>query len=370
MYNHKLHNHKPVFKAAFASLLLLSVLLLASCGGGSTASTTEHISLLVDASRASTPIVEPEKIVGSEIVNSKRTINVGYIELFAIPDSTAAYEGMRDRIHEKKLENRIRLTHRTAAGSMDALNTILEEYRTGDYDVIVPILTPPAQAAAELFDGEKPIIFSSVVDPVFTRLMPNLDTVDPRISATGVANAIPADLILGTAERLTPSDGKKILILYNTTQTNAVSTKEDAKAYAESAGIPYDVQSYSSMGEFLALGGTISNEYAYVYVALDSSVISNFTGFSSALASRGIPLYGATDAMARVDYGVLCTYALDYHEIGQMTADMIIEWYNGTPLRDLPCERYDDFRLVINQETAETLGVSIPQDLASQAEFV
>lgn len=348
------------------ALILASLLLLTACSR--TTSSTRHISLLVEEGGEIAAIEESEKVSVAEKVNTKDVIQVGYVELLEMVDSTSAYEGMVDRIREKRLENRILFTHRSAGGDMAELYRIIEEFGKMEYDLVVPVLTPPAQAASELLEGEIPIIFSSVVDPEYSRLMPSLDTVNPDAPATGVANAIPADLILGTAERLTPSDGRRICIFYNTEQNNAISTKEDAKAYAEEAGIAYDVIPYSSLDELVTKASGISTDYAYAYVALDSSVIGGFSQVSSVLTERGIAVYGASDAMAR--NGALCSYALDYRVIGRLTADMIIEWYGGTPLKDLPCVRYDDFRLVINSKTASELGLTIPRELQESAELV
>ena len=53
-----------------------------------------------------------------------------------------------------------------------------------------------------------------------------------------------------------------------------------------------------------------------------------------------------------------------------MTADMVIEWYNGKALEEMPCQQYADFALVVNSDVQQQLNIELPEDYAAQATYV
>ena len=52
------------------------------------------------------------------------------------------------------------------------------------------------------------------------------------------------------------------------------------------------------------------------------------------------------------------------------TADMVIDWYNGTALEDMPCQQYSDFQLIINSDVQEALGIELSEENTEAATFV
>lgn len=309
-------------------------------------------------------------VATAETVNTKETIRVGVVQLVDMVDSDNAYDGMLATIEEAGLSDKIIVERQSAAGDAGTMTTIIQGFVDGGYDLIVPILTPPAQAAVNICGGEIPIIFMSVVDPVYSKIVPDWDSVSPEYLATGTSNTIPADLMVETANDITPiGEGEKICIMYNTSQNNAESTMQAAVAYCDSMGYAYDVVGYTDVPDSITQANALNpDDYAYVYVALDSVIAANFNQLGETLTEMGIPVYGVADAMTRG--GALCSYGVDYTIVGNMTGEMIVEWYNGTPLEDMPCRRYSEFNLVINSDVQEALGIELPEEYAAQATYV
>ena len=309
-------------------------------------------------------------IAAAETVNTKETIQVGVVQLVDMADSDYAYDGMLDTIAQAGLADKILVERQSAAGDAGTMTTIIQGFVDGGYDLIVPILTPPAQAAVNICGGEIPIIFMSVVDPVYSKIVPDWDSVSPDYLATGTSNTIPADLMIETANAITPiAEGEKICILYNTSQNNAQCTMEAAAAYCDSKGYAYDVVGYTDVTDAITQANALNSEdYAYVYVSLDSVIAANFNQLGETLTEMGIPVYGVADAMTKG--GALCSYGVDYTIVGNMTGEMIVEWYNGKPLEEMPCRRYSEFNLVINSDVQEALGIELPEEFAAQANYV
>lgn len=332
-------------------LSLMMVLALAGCGGGDQPAQNGG-----------------ETTTGT--VNEKDVIDVGFVQLVDMTDATQMHDSFIQTIADAGLADKINIHFESASGDAATMSTIIQGFVDNGYDLVVPMLTPPTQAAVSICGGETPIIFMSVVDPVYSKIMPDLNTVDPANLATGTSNTIPADLIIETAEAITPlPEGKKICIMYNTSQNNSECTMQAAKAYCEAQSIPYEVIGYADVTDAITQAQALSaDEIGYVYVTLDSIIAANFNQLGQTLTDMGIPVYGAADAMTHG--GALCSYGVDYATVGEMTANMVIDWYNGKALEDMPCQQYSNFTLVINSDVQEALGITLPEDYAAQATYV
>lgn len=342
---------KRVFALACAAAMMLS---LAACGGN-------------NENNGGASNNEPE-VTGT--VNTKDVIDVGFVQLVDMADAQEMYESFIATIDEAGLSDQIVIHFESAAGDVGTMSTIIQGFVDNDYDLIVPMLTPPVQAAVSIVGGEIPIIFMSVVDPVYSKVMPDLNTVDPDILATGTSNTIPADLIIETANAITPLEaGEKICIMYNTSQNNAECTMQAAVAYCEEKGYACEVIGYADVPDAITQAQALNAaDYGYVYVALDSIIAASFNQLGQTLADMDLPVYGAADSMTMG--GAFCSYGVDYATVGVMTAEMVIDWYNGTPLEEMPCRQYSDFALVINSDVQAQLGIELPEEYASVATYV
>ena len=72
-----------------------------------------------------------------------------------------------------------------------------------------------------------------------------------------------------------------------------------------------------------------------------------------------------------VNSGALATYGIDYYELGKATAAMAVKILKGeaTPA-EMPVEYQTDeavLEIAINTESAEALGIDIPEEILSKA---
>ena len=68
--------------------------------------------------------------------------------------------------------------------------------------------------------------------------------------------------------------------------------------------------------------------------------------------------------------GGLATVGIEYGPLGQQTAQMAVQILEGTPVSDIPVETLDSFSTIINESTAQALGITIPEELAASARLV
>ena len=103
-----------------------------------------------------------------------------------------------------------------------------------------------------------------------------------------------------------------------------------------------------------------------IWTPNDNVVASAFPSVLEVSNNAGIPVYPAVDMM--VAQGGLATLGLNQYEIGVRTGEMAVQLLNGEiEPATTPVVRADVTDLVINFETAELLGLTIPEDLLEMA---
>jgi putative ABC transport system substrate-binding protein len=68
-----------------------------------------------------------------------------------------------------------------------------------------------------------------------------------------------------------------------------------------------------------------------------------------------------------VDAGGLLSYGVDWSVEVKRTADFVARILDGAKPGDIPVERSTHFELFVNQRTARTLGITVPQSVLAQA---
>jgi putative ABC transport system substrate-binding protein len=96
-------------------------------------------------------------------------------------------------------ESKAEIILRNANGDFSMLPTILNSLIADDVDIIIPIATSTAQAAAAA-TGSIPIVFAAVSDPIAAGLVTAFDKTDKNI--TGVSDAIAVEENFALAGKL------------------------------------------------------------------------------------------------------------------------------------------------------------------------
>ena len=248
---------------------------------------------------------------------------------------------------------------RNAEGDTSALSTILENVKMDGVDILVPIATNTAQSAKVIYeDGQIPVVFAAVSDPVAAGL-----TGEDSFFITGVSNNIPAGQIVQLIADFQP-DYQKIGFLYTSSETNSVSTINAAKAYCEQNGIAYEEVSIANLSELqTAVETLISKGIDALYTGNDNSIASAMSTYTDVAYSYGIPVYCGADSM--VADGGFATIGVDYVQLGNQVADIVIRLAQGELPEDIPYETLSDYARFVNLQAAGTLGMEIGEDTLS-----
>jgi putative ABC transport system substrate-binding protein len=291
---------------------------------------------------------------------AKTGYTAGIIQLADNGAFTDMRNGFIDKIRELGYgEDKLKIDYRNAQGDTATLAAICQEMANAKYDLVVPVVTPATQAFVNL-DSGIPVIFISVTNPVAAGIMSSMEK--PDKNATGTSNLVPVDEIFKVARILTP-DARKFGILYNTGESNAVTTVQKAKEYLGAAGCGFTESTVANSSEVQQAAEALISGVDAIYVPIDSMVQSAMPQVAQIAKEAKKPVYGSSPVM--VVSGALATVSVSDRQCGELAAEMAHKYFTGTPIKEIPAVMLTDFTTVINKNTAAILGITIPESLAS-----
>jgi putative ABC transport system substrate-binding protein len=100
-----------------------------------------------------------------------------------------------------------------------------------------------------------------------------------------------------------------------------------------------------------------------LYTGNDNSIASAMSTYIDAAYEYGIPVYCGADSM--VADGGFATIGVDYVQLGNQVADIVIRLAKGEMPEDIPYETLSDYARFVNLQAADTLGMKISDEILS-----
>ena len=302
---------------------------------------------------------------GSSSEKSSGKIKVGVIQLI----ENGAFNDMKDGFIEELrakgyTEDKCDIVVKSAQGDTATLNTICQEMVDSRMDLVATIATPATQAMVNM-DSDIPVVFISVSAPVAAGVTSNMEK--PDKNTTGTSNAIPVSDIFNLSDSLTPGN-KTYGLIYNTGEVNSVNTVKDAKSYLDGKGLKYVEAVVTNSSEIQQAAESLVGSVDAIFVPNDSVVQSGMAQITEITRKNKIPVYACS--ATTVQSGAFATVAMNDKQIGSQSADMAVEILGGRKVADVPSVVVPASGTVINQNTMEALGVTIPDSVKSTAQLI
>lgn len=294
-----------------------------------------------------------------------KKLKVGVIQTIENGAFDAMKDGFVQQLRDQGYsEDKMEIVVKNAQGDASTMNTIAQEMSDGSYDLVATVATPATQAFVNM-KSETPQVFISVSDPVKAGIVTTMEK--PDHNATGTSNPIPVAKIVDLSKTMTPGI-KTFGIIYNTSEVNSVSTVNKAKEYMLAQGYEVKEAVVTNSSEVKqAIEGLLADVDA-IFVPNDSVIQNAMPTVAEAAKVAKKPVYGSSAVM--VNSGALATVAISDAAIGAASADMAIEILNGKKPAEIPAIAVEATETVINQTTADALGIKIPADISSTATIV
>ena len=274
-----------------------------------------------------------------------------------VPTSPSHFEAMHLEQHVQDMRGDIR--------DRDAVVRAMKEFRpdvvfhlaaqalvADGVDVIVAVATPTAATMlAAVEDTDIPVVYSAVTDPVSAGF-------DGEEGITGTSDALNTEAIMNLITAINP-DIDTIGLLYDLSQDASTQAIADAKAFCDSKGIKYIEKNGTTTAEVqMAAEALVAAGVKAVFTPTDNTVMTAELSIYETFLEAGIQHFTGADSFAL--NGAFVGYGVDYVQLGEATADMVVELLCGgkTPA-DLPYQTFDNGIVTINTESCEALGLDL-----------
>lgn len=249
-----------------------------------------------------------------------------------------------------------------AQADMANANQIAQSMAASGADLICGVATPMAQACYNAAQGNIPVIYTAVTDPVAAELA-NADGTSVG-NVTGTSDKLAVEAQLEMIRKFMP-DAKTIGILYTTSEANSVSAIEEYKTYAPNYGFEIVESGISQSSDIPIAATDLASKVDCISNLTDNTVVSALATVLDAADKAGIPVFGSE--IEQVKNGCVATEGLDYVALGKQTGEMAARVLKGENAQDIPFETISEYSLYINSAALEKLGMSCPDDLKAEA---
>ena len=296
---------------------------------------------------------EREVVTSGQEVVEKDTYTIGITQIVEHPALDAAREGFIEGIRESGFDGNVEFINENAQGDMATAQIIAQSFVEKNVDMIYAIATPTAQAAYNA-TKEIPIVISAVTDPVAAGLVESLDC--PNSNVSGTSDKAPINLQLALLEQLNIKV-ETIGFIYNTSEKNSEVQLSILEEEANALGWSVKALGITSLTEIEQGVDVLLEEVDVLYTPTDNMVASGIQMISNKAIQKNVPILAGEPA--HVDGGALATCGVDYFNLGRQTGAMAAKVLNGEDISKLPIGIAENPEIVINTETAKSLGIDI-----------
>ena len=262
----------------------------------------------------------------------------------------------------------VAIGYRFAEGQNDQLPAMAIELARRQVSVLVTGATA-ATFAAKAATTTIPIVFILSEDPVRLGMVASIPR--PGGNATGI-NFVTGELgakRLELLRELLPG-AVRIAVLNNPSDAaSAETTVREVEAGARTMGLQVQILNASSSNEIHAAFATIARERPdALFLGSDPLWTSRRVQLATLAVRHAIPM--ACQAREVVEAGGLMSYGANVEDAFRQAGVYAGRILKGAKPADLPVVQSSRFELVINADTARTLGLTVPSTLLARADEV
>ena len=231
-------------------------------------------------------------------------------------------------------------------------------------DLICVIATPMAQSAySASMETEIPVIYTAVTDPVAAELA--TEDGAPVGNITGTSDELPVKAQLEMIRQILP-EAKTIGIMYTTSEVNSESTIAQYKELAPDYGFEIVETGISSSADVSLAADSLLTQVDCMTNLTDNTVVASLPVILDKANALNIPVFGSEIEQVRI--GCLAAMGLDYIELGKQTGHMAAQVLKGeAEASQMNYEVIEEAAFYGNSKVAENLGITLPEELTSQA---
>ncbi len=289
----------------------------------------------------------------------EKVFQIGIVQLAEHPALDEATRGFKEFLTEK-LGDKVQFNVQNAQGEQTNCTTIVNQFVSSKVDLIMANATNAVKAAREA-TSDIPVVGTSVTDYVSSGLVASNEA--PGANVTGASDMNPVTVQVDLMKTLCP-EVKTVGIVINSGEENSAIQAEEAKTAFENEGFTVKIYSVADTNEIQTVVTAACNEVDAFYEPTDNLIAANVPTMSNITTAAGKPVICGEGGMC--ESGFLATYAISYYELGRAAGEQAYNiLVNGADPATTPIFFFDvsNLSLVINEENAAELGITIPEEL-------
>lgn len=360
----------------FLSVVLsaaLAMAMMTACGSGDSGKATETTGAAQSEAQSNAAQADDDASAadtqaeadGADAAASGEAVTIGVIQYTQHASLDEAYEGFKAGLEEAGYvegEN-LTLNFQNASGDTSTAQSICDTFKNGNVDMVLAIATPAAQSAANTFSGtDVPILFTAVTDAVEAQLVDSNEAPGKNVTGT-IDMPVIADQIQVIRDIL--PEAKTLGILYTSSEANSEIQAREAQAAAEELGFEVTVQTASNTNEIQQAMTSVVGSVDAVYIPSDNGFASAMGTVNKIAVDNQLPVFCAVEAM--IQEGGIATTAINYYDLGKQTAAQAVRIFNGESASEIAVEAQVDCGLVVNKTFAESVGVTLSDEILEKA---
>ncbi|MHC5224826.1 ABC transporter substrate-binding protein [Ignatzschineria sp. LJL83] len=254
----------------------------------------------------------------------------------------------------------------SAQANVALASQISTKFVAQNADVTVGIGTPSAQSLVKAaMDGKTKMVFSSITDPLSASLVKSLE--DSNTNVTGMSNYVDVVPQLEMFKTVLP-EMTKIGFIYNPGDANSITQLKDLETAAPQFDLEVVTQSVNRTADVPQAATRLANQTDAIFIYGDNTALAALESIVIAGIKAGKPVFVAdTDA---VPSGPLAALGPNQYQLGIDTAEMIADILDGKDINTIPVGFPDKMELVINMDTANKLGLTLPEEVVTAAAII
>ena len=258
-------------------------------------------------------------------------------------------------------------------GGMDlpTANIMVENALDRGADILLPLMTPVAQIAANLtLDLEQPpLVLFSIVSAPYTAGIADAPCLKPRHIA-GTQAQVPFDQIVSLL-RLQQPDISKVGTMVDAAAPNSVNGLEQITQYAEALGMAVEAAPITNLSDVPVAADTLLDKGVEAILISSSALeVRGLSAITEAAAQYGVPVY--SPAVGNVHRGAHVGAGFDdFYREGVVVGRMLAAHLEGSfDVSSLAINALPSLGVALNLDAAAEADISFSEELLALADYV
>jgi len=304
-------------------------------------------------------------ILTTAVTAGAQEYKIGISQFVEHPALDSAREGFIEGLVEAGFtEDNVEFINQNAQADFATAQSISQQFKNNNLDLILAIATPNAQAAANVIT-DTPVLFTAVTDPVEAGIVETMEA--PGGNLTGTTDMNPVAQQIELIKEFIP-EITDLGVLYNPGEVNSVVQVDLVKETTAEMGIELHEGTVSNSSEVSLAASSLVGDVDAIYVPTDNIIVSALPSVLNITNQNNIPVFASENGQVR--QGAIATLGIDYRLLGIQTGKMAARVLNGANPAEMPVESSEELKLYLNTKAAENLNLEIPAQVLDRADVI